>query len=74
MSFFHHKKQVSVQTIRRLPQYLRLLHEWQGYGRELASSTDLADETHLPAIVVKKICKPLGLPASGGPGLKLTER
>ena len=54
MSLFFQRKSVSVQTIRRLPQYLRVLCDWHAYGRELASSTDLAEETRLPPIVIKK--------------------
>ncbi len=72
MRFFGHKKTVSVQTIRRLPQYLRLLQEWRGYGRELASSTDLADATHLPAIVVKKDLQAVGAPSKRRSGFKIT--
>ena len=45
MTLFSRKKSISVQTIRRLPQYLRVLYDWHGYGRELASSTELAEET-----------------------------
>lgn len=65
------KKSVSVQTIRRLPQYLRLLHEWHGYGRELASSTDLATATHLPPIVVKKDLQAVGAPSKLRAGFKV---
>ena len=36
MSLFFQRKSVSVQTIRRLPQYLRVLCDWHAYGRELA--------------------------------------
>ncbi len=49
-----HRKKISIQTIRRLPQYLRILKQWHAYGREMASSTDLSHQTHLPVIIVKK--------------------
>ena len=54
MGIFFRRKTVSVQTIRRLPQYLRILKQWHAYGREMASSTELSGQTHLPVIVVKK--------------------
>lgn len=63
MGLFFRKKPVSVQSIRRLPQYLRVLHQWHGYGREMASSTELCEETHVPAIVIKKDLQAVGAPS-----------
>ena len=54
MSLFHRKKEISAQTIRRLPQYLRIFYNLHTYGRELVSSTTLAEETQLLPIVIKK--------------------
>lgn len=71
MSLFSRKKTVGVQTIRRLPQYLRLLTQWHGYGREMASSTDLAEETHLPPIVIKKDLQAIGAPSKRRSGFKI---
>lgn len=71
MHFFSKKKIVSVQTIRRLPQYLRLLSKWHGYGREMVSSTDLAEETHVPPIVIKKDLQAIGAPSKRRAGFKI---
>ena len=71
MGFFHHKKEVSVQTIRRLPQYLRIFYNLHGYGRELVSSTALAQETQLLPIVIKKDLQAIGAPSKLRAGFKV---
>ena len=60
MSLFHRKKEISAQTIRRLPQYLRIFYNLHTYGRELVSSTTLAEETQLLPIVIKKDLQAVG--------------
>ena len=65
------KKTISTQTIRRLPQYLRVFVSWHGYGRELASSTDLAEETHIAPIVIKKDLQAIGAPTKMRSGFKV---
>lgn len=72
MSLSFQRKSVSVQTIRRLPQYLRVLCDWHAYGRELASSTDLAEETRLPPIVIKKDLQAVGAPSKRRAGFKVS--
>lgn len=71
MGIFGKRKSVSVQTIRRLPQYLRVLCDLHGYGRELVSSTDLAEETRLPPIVIKKDLQAVGAPSKLRSGFKV---
>lgn len=71
MGIFRRHKSVSVQTIRRLPQYLRVLCDLHGYGRELVSSTDLAEETRLPPIVIKKDLQAVGAPSKLRSGFKV---
>ncbi len=71
MSLFHPKKEISTQTIRRLPQYLRVFYRLHGYGRELVSSTILAQETHLLPIVVKKDLQAVGAPSKLRAGFKV---
>ena len=70
MSIFYPKKEISKQTIRRLPQYLRVFYRLHGYGRELVSSTVIAQETHLLPIVVKKDLQAVGPPVNCAPVLK----
>lgn len=71
MSLFYPQKDISVQTIRRLPQYLRVFYRLHGYGRELVSSTVLAQETHLLPIVVKKDLQAVGAPSKLRAGFKV---
>ena len=71
MGLFHHKKDISVQTIRRLPQYLRIFYNLHAYGRELVSSTALAEETHLLPIVIKKDLQAVGAPSKLRAGFKV---
>ena len=71
MGLFHRKKTISVQTIRRLPQYLRVCYNLHGYGRELVSSTTLAEETHVLPIVIKKDLQSVGAPRKHRTGFKV---
>lgn len=71
MHSFHSQKSISTQTIRRLPQYLRVFYRLHGYGRELVSSTVLAQETHLLPIVVKKDLQSVGAPSKLRAGFKV---
>ncbi len=71
MSIFHRKKEISVQTIRRLPQYLRIFYNLHAYGRELVSSTALAEETQLLPIVIKKDLQAVGAPSKLRAGFKV---
>lgn len=71
MGFFSRHKEISVQTIRRLPQYLRIFYNLHAYGRELVSSTTLAEETHLLPIVVKKDLQAVGAPSKLRAGFKV---
>ena len=71
MSLFHRKKEISVQTIRRLPQYLRIFYNLHTYGRELDSSTTLAEETQLLPIVIKKDLQAVGAPSKLRAGFKV---
>lgn len=64
-------KTISVQTIRRLPQYLRIFYRLHTYGRELVSSTVLAQETHLRPIVIKKDLQAVGAPSKLRAGFKV---
>lgn len=65
------RKPISVQTIRRLPQYLRIFYNFHAYGREMVSSTDLAGETHLLPIVIKKDLQAVGAPSKRRAGFKV---
>lgn len=71
MSLFHRKKEISAQTIRRLPQYLRIFYNLHMYGRELVSSTTLAEETQLLPIVIKKDLQAVGAPSKLRAGFKV---
>ena len=71
MSLFFRRKPISVQTIRRLPQYLRIFYNFHAYGRELVSSTALAEETHLLPIVIKKDLQAVGAPSKRRAGFKV---
>ncbi len=71
MRLFHPKEGISTQTIRRLPQYLRVFYRLHGYGRELVSSTTIAEETHLLPIVVKKDLQAVGAPSKLRAGFKV---
>ena len=71
MRSFPPQKEISVQTIRRLPQYLRIFYNLHGYGRELVSSTVLAEETHLLPVVVKKDLQAVGAPSKLRAGFKV---
>ncbi len=71
MSQRNPKKEISTQTIRRLPQYLRVFYRLHGYGRELVSSTLLAQETHLLPIVIKKDLQAVGAPSKLRAGFKV---
>ncbi len=71
MRLFHPKKDISTQTIRRLPQYLRIFYKLHGYGRELVSSTTIAAENHLLPIVVKKDLQAVGAPSKLRAGFKV---
>lgn len=71
MSLFHPQKDISTQTIRRLPQYLRVFYRLHGYGRELVSSTVIAQETRLLPIVVKKDLQAVGAPSKLRAGFKV---
>lgn len=71
MSLFHRKKDISIQTIRRLPQYLRIFYNLHAYGRELVSSTALAEETQLLPIVIKKDLQAVGAPSKPRAGFKV---
>ncbi len=71
MRLFHPQEGISTQTIRRLPQYLRVFYRLHGYGRELVSSTTLAQETHLLPIVVKKDLQAVGAPSKLRAGFKV---
>ncbi|MBO5911127.1 MAG: redox-sensing transcriptional repressor Rex [Elusimicrobiaceae bacterium] len=71
MSQRNPKKEISTQTIRRLPQYLRVFYRLHGYGRDLVSSTLLAQETHLLPIVIKKDLQAVGAPSKLRAGFKV---
>lgn len=71
MSLFRRKKEISAQTIRRLPQYLRIFYNLHAYGRELVSSTALAEETQLLPIVIKKDLQAVGAPSKLRAGFKV---
>ena len=71
MSIFSRRKEISVQTIRRLPQYLRIFYNFHTYGRELLSSTVLAEETQLLPIVIKKDLQAIGAPSKLRAGFKV---
>lgn len=71
MSLFYPHKDISIQTIRRLPQYLRVFYRLHGYGRELVSSTVLAQETHLLPVVIKKDLQAVGAPSKLRTGFKV---
>ena len=71
MSIFNRKKEISIQTIRRLPQYLRIFYNLHAYGRELVSSTALAEETQLLPIVIKKDLQAVGAPSKLRAGFKV---
>ncbi len=72
MGVFSKHKNISPQTIRRLPQYLRVLYSFHGYGRELVSSTDLAEETRVLPIVIKKDLQAVGAPSKMRSGFKVS--
>ena len=74
MSLFHRKKEISVQTIRRLPQYLRIFYNLHTYGRELVSSTTLAEETQLLPIVIKKDLQAVGAPSKLSAAIEVIEK
>lgn len=65
------KNSISKQTIRRLPQYLRVFYDLHAYGRSLVSSTDLAAEIHLLPIVIKKDLQAVGAPTKLRAGFKV---
>ncbi|MBR2504477.1 MAG: hypothetical protein IKB61_00860, partial [Elusimicrobiaceae bacterium] len=65
------KNSISKQTIRRLPQYLRVFYDLHAYGRSLVSSTDLAAETGLLPIVIKKDLQAVGSPTKLRAGFKV---
>ena len=71
MSTFFPQKDISTQTIRRLPQYLRIFYKLHGYGRELVSSTAIAAEIHLLPVVVKKDLQAVGAPSKLRAGFKV---
>ena len=71
MSLFHKKTAISVQTVRRLPQYLRVLYNLHAYGRLLVSSTELAEETQVPPIVIKKDLQTVHAPSKMRAGFKV---
>ena len=71
MSLTNRRKTMSVQTVRRLPQYLRIFYNFHSYGREMVSSTDLARETHLLPIVIKKDLQAVGAPSKLRAGFKV---
>lgn len=71
MSPLHPQKKISTQTIRRLPQYLRILYGLHAYGRELVSSTTIAQQTCLLPIVVKKDLQAVGAPSKLRAGFKV---
>lgn len=71
MRIFKLQSGISTQTIRRLPQYLRVFYRLHGYGRELVSSTVLAQETHLLPVVVKKDLQAVGAPSKLRAGFKV---
>lgn len=71
MSLFRPNKNISVQTIRRLPQYLRIFYNLHGYGRDLVSSTVIAEQMHLLPIVVKKDLQAVGAPSKLRAGFKV---
>lgn len=50
----HRQKVGSLPSVRRLPSYLHLLRQFHANGRELVSSTHLADSLHLDSIQVRK--------------------
>lgn len=49
-----HKYAENIQTIKRMPQYLRLFNKMLGYGRDYISSVQIAQETGLRPILIKK--------------------
>ena len=71
MAVFCLTKTISTQTVRRLPQYLRVFYRLHGYGRELVSSTFLAQEMHLLPIVIKKDLQAIGAPSKLRAGFKV---
>lgn len=71
MGLFSRNKTVGVQTIRRLPQYLRVLSQRHAYGRQLISSTELAQETGVAPIVIKKDLQAIGAPTKMRAGFKI---
>lgn len=71
MNLSQPRKNISLQTIRRLPQYLRIFYSLHGYGRELVSSTAIAQEMHLLPVVVKKDLQAVGAPSKLRAGFKV---
>jgi len=65
------KHPISTQTIRRLPQYLRIFYNFHAYGRDLVSSTTLSEETHWLPIVIKKDLQAVGAPSKLRAGFKV---
>lgn len=54
-------KSLPVNTLRRLPGYLRLLRELRHAGRDVVSSEHIARELNLDAIQVRKDLQPTGI-------------
>ena len=71
MSLSRRRKDISIQTVRRLPQYLQIFYNLHAYGRELVSSTALADQTHLLPIVIKKDLQAVRAPSKLRAGFKV---
>lgn len=71
MSLSRRRKDISIQTVRRLPQYLQIFYNLHAYGRELVSSTALAEQTHLLPIVIKKDLQAVGAPSKLRAGFKV---
>jgi redox-sensing transcriptional repressor len=57
-----HKYAENIQTIKRMPQYLRLFNKMLGYGRDYISSVQIAQETGLRPILIKKDLLMVGAP------------
>lgn len=57
-----HKHAENIQTIKRMPQYLRLFNKILGYGRDYISSVQIAQETGLRPILIKKDLLMVGAP------------
>jgi redox-sensing transcriptional repressor len=71
-----HAQDYPVPSVRRLPQYLRLLREWNAQGREAVSCTQIAEALALGTVQVRKdlaMTDVVGRPKIGYPVPALVE-